>query len=69
VLRQNDQTAAAVDDLVPELDDAGEKVFTAGGAMGTLSWIGDGHPVANEQYLNRNCYNQGISSRTSTIWS
>jgi glutamine---fructose-6-phosphate transaminase (isomerizing) len=45
VLRQNDETAAAVDDLVHELNDAGEKVFTAGGAMGTLPWIADGHPV------------------------
>jgi glutamine---fructose-6-phosphate transaminase (isomerizing) len=47
VLRQNDQTAAAVDDLVRELDDAGEKVFTAGGPTGTLPWIGDGHPVCD----------------------
>ena len=47
VLRQNDQAAAAVDDLVRDLDDAGEKVFTAGGAAGTLPWIGDGHPVCD----------------------
>ena len=47
VLRQNDQAAAAVDDLVRELDDAGEKVFTAGGPAGTLPWIGDGHPVCD----------------------
>ena len=47
VLRQNDQAAAAVDDLVRDLDDAGETVFTAGGAAGTLPWIGDGHPVCD----------------------
>jgi glucosamine--fructose-6-phosphate aminotransferase (isomerizing) len=44
VLRQNDQ---AVDDLVRDLDDAGERAFTAGGAAGTLPWIGDGHPVCD----------------------
>jgi glutamine---fructose-6-phosphate transaminase (isomerizing) len=47
VLRQNDQAAATVDDLVRDLDDAGERVFTAGGAAGTLPWIGDGHPVCD----------------------
>jgi len=47
VLRQNDQTAAAVDDLIRDLDAAGERVFTAGGAAGTLPWIGDGHPVCD----------------------
>jgi glucosamine--fructose-6-phosphate aminotransferase (isomerizing) len=47
VLRQNDQAAAAVDDLVRDLDDAGERAFTAGGAAGTLPWIGDGHPVCD----------------------
>ena len=47
VLRQNDQTAAAVDDLVRDLDGEGERVFTAGGAAGTLPWIGDGHPVCD----------------------
>jgi glutamine---fructose-6-phosphate transaminase (isomerizing) len=45
VLRQNDEAAAAIDDLVRDLNDAGEKVFAAGGAAGTLPWIGDGHPV------------------------
>jgi glutamine---fructose-6-phosphate transaminase (isomerizing) len=44
-LRQNDQAAAAVDDLVHDLGEAGDKVFIAGGAAGTLPWIGDGHPV------------------------
>jgi glucosamine--fructose-6-phosphate aminotransferase (isomerizing) len=47
VLRQNDQAAATVDDLVRDLDDAGERVFTAGGAVVTLPWIGDGHPVCD----------------------
>jgi len=47
VLRQNDQTAPAVDDLVRELNAAGESVFTAGGASGTLPWIGDGHPACD----------------------
>src|SRR5262245_35490867 len=47
VLRQNDQAAAAIDDLVRDLNDAGEKVFVAGGNAGTLPWIGDGHPVCD----------------------
>jgi glucosamine--fructose-6-phosphate aminotransferase (isomerizing) len=47
VLRQNDQTAAAVDDLIRDLDGAGERVFTAGGTAGTLPWIGDGHPICD----------------------
>ena len=46
-LRQNDQAAAAVDDLVRDLNEAGQKAFTAGGAAGTLPWIGDGHPVCD----------------------
>jgi glucosamine--fructose-6-phosphate aminotransferase (isomerizing) len=46
-LRQNDQAAAAVDELVRDLNDAGDKAFTAGGAAGTLPWIGDGHPVCD----------------------
>jgi glutamine---fructose-6-phosphate transaminase (isomerizing) len=47
VLRQNDQAAAAVDELVRDLSEAGERVFTAGGAAGTLPWIGDGHPICD----------------------
>jgi glucosamine--fructose-6-phosphate aminotransferase (isomerizing) len=47
VLRQNDQAATAVDELVRDLKDAGETMFTAGGAAGTLPWIGDGHPVCD----------------------
>jgi glutamine---fructose-6-phosphate transaminase (isomerizing) len=47
VLRQNDQVVASVDDLVRDLHDAGETVFTAGGAAGILPWIGDGHPICD----------------------
>ena len=47
VLRQNDQAVAAVDDLVSDLHDTGETLFTAGGAGGTLPWIGDGHPICD----------------------
>jgi glucosamine--fructose-6-phosphate aminotransferase (isomerizing) len=47
VLRQNDEAAAAVDDLVRDLDGAGETVFTAGGPRGTLPWIGDDHPICD----------------------
>jgi glucosamine--fructose-6-phosphate aminotransferase (isomerizing) len=47
VLRQNDPAAAAIDDLVRDLDYAGERMFTAGGAAGTLPWIGDGHPACD----------------------
>jgi glucosamine--fructose-6-phosphate aminotransferase (isomerizing) len=47
VLRQNDEAAAAVDELVRDLDAAGETVFTAGGPDGTLPWIGDAHPMCD----------------------
>ena len=47
VLRQNDQAAAAVDELVRDLHESGETVFTAGGPAGTLPWIGDGHPACD----------------------
>ena len=47
VLRQNDEAATAIDDLVRDLRDAGGTAFTAGGAAGTLPWIGDGHPVCD----------------------
>jgi glucosamine--fructose-6-phosphate aminotransferase (isomerizing) len=45
VLRQNDEAATAIDDLVKDLNDANETLFVAGGPAGTLPWIGDGHPV------------------------
>jgi glutamine---fructose-6-phosphate transaminase (isomerizing) len=47
VLRQNDEAATAIDDFVRDLADAGGTAFTAGGAAGTLPWIGDGHPVCD----------------------
>ncbi|MCL4765696.1 MAG: SIS domain-containing protein [Hyphomicrobiaceae bacterium] len=47
VLRQNDEAAAAVDELVRDLRDANETVFVAGGPAGTLPWIGDDHPVCD----------------------
>lgn len=46
-LRQNDPSAAAVDDLVRDLGSAAVNVFSAGGAAGTLPWIGDYHPVCD----------------------
>jgi glutamine---fructose-6-phosphate transaminase (isomerizing) len=47
VLRQNDEAAATIDELVRDLEDADETVFSAGGPAGTLPWIGDGHPVCD----------------------
>ncbi len=47
VLRQNDETAESVDDLVRDLRKGGEDVFCAGGAQGVLPWIGDGHPACD----------------------
>ena len=46
-LRQNDQAASAVDDLVRDLCAAKDAVFVAGGARGTLPWIGDDHPICD----------------------
>jgi glucosamine--fructose-6-phosphate aminotransferase (isomerizing) len=45
VLRQNDEAAVAIDDLVRDLQGSGERVFIAGGAAQTLPWIGNGHPA------------------------
>ena len=45
VLRQNDEAATTIDDLVNDLQGVGETLFIAGGPAGTLPWIGDGHPV------------------------
>jgi glucosamine--fructose-6-phosphate aminotransferase (isomerizing) len=45
VLRQDDEAATAIDELVRDLETAGETMFTAGGDKGTLPWIGDGHPA------------------------
>lgn len=47
VLRQNDQAGASIDELVRDLENAGERVFTVGGAGGSLPWIGDAHPVCD----------------------
>jgi glucosamine--fructose-6-phosphate aminotransferase (isomerizing) len=47
VLRQNDEAAAAVDELVRDLNESGETVFCAGGPAATLPWIGDGHPICD----------------------
>jgi glucosamine--fructose-6-phosphate aminotransferase (isomerizing) len=47
VLRQNDQAAVAIDDFVRDLCGTGEQVFAAGGAVGTLPWIGDDHPICD----------------------
>jgi glucosamine--fructose-6-phosphate aminotransferase (isomerizing) len=45
VLRQNDQAAVSTDELIRDLRDAGNTVFTAGGPASTLPWIGDDNPV------------------------
>lgn len=47
VLRQNDEAAGSVDDLVRDLREGGEDVFCAGGAQGVLPWIGDRHPACD----------------------
>jgi glucosamine--fructose-6-phosphate aminotransferase (isomerizing) len=47
LLRQNDETSETVDSLLRDLRDAGETVFAAGGAHGTLPWIGDDHPICD----------------------
>jgi len=47
VLRQNDEARASVDDLVRDLREAGEEVFSAGGPHGLLPWIGDRHPACD----------------------
>jgi len=47
VLRQNDEAAHTIDELVRDLRNAGERVFAAGGASGNLPWIADGHPICD----------------------
>jgi glucosamine--fructose-6-phosphate aminotransferase (isomerizing) len=47
VLRPNDETVEGVDTLVQDFRQDGETLFVAGGAQGTLPWIGDGHPVCD----------------------
>jgi glucosamine--fructose-6-phosphate aminotransferase (isomerizing) len=51
VLRQNDEAAGTVDELVQDLDACGATVFSAGGPSGTLPWIGDGHPVCDPMVM------------------
>jgi glucosamine--fructose-6-phosphate aminotransferase (isomerizing) len=46
-LRQNDEVAGTVDDLVRDLGEGGGDVFSAGGAHGVLPWIGDRHPACD----------------------
>jgi glutamine---fructose-6-phosphate transaminase (isomerizing) len=45
VLRQQDGTSEANDDLVRDLRKTGNQVFVGGGPNGTLPWIGDDHPA------------------------
>ncbi len=47
VLRQNDEAASTIDELVHDLSDTGESLFIAGGPAGTLPWIGDGQPACD----------------------
>jgi len=47
VLRQSDETAATADDLVRDLRQAGNNVFSAGGPEGSLPWLDDDHPVSD----------------------
>jgi len=47
VLRQNDEAAVTVDDLIRDLVEQNETVFSAGGPAGTLPWIGDDHPICD----------------------
>jgi glucosamine--fructose-6-phosphate aminotransferase (isomerizing) len=46
-LRQSDQAAIAVDELVRDLRAAGDRVFTAGGTTGSLPWNGDDHAACD----------------------
>lgn len=45
VLRQQDQTAEANDDLARELREDRTRAFVAGGLDGALPWIGNDHPA------------------------
>ncbi|HZP74525.1 MAG TPA: SIS domain-containing protein [Pseudolabrys sp.] len=56
LLRQNDATAASVDDLIRDLRAAGETVFAAGGPEGTLPWIDDDHPICDPVAMLLPCY-------------
>jgi glucosamine--fructose-6-phosphate aminotransferase (isomerizing) len=46
-LRLDDETAGIVDELVEQLKRQRSAIFSAGGANGSLPWIGDDHPVCD----------------------
>jgi glucosamine--fructose-6-phosphate aminotransferase (isomerizing) len=46
-LRHGPRAAATIDELIGDLCDAGETVFSDGGPAGALPWIGDDHPVCD----------------------
>ncbi len=47
MFRQGDETGPMVDALADELRGIGGKMFVAGGAAGTLPWIGDDDPMCD----------------------
>ena len=47
LLRQNDESALTVDQLIVDLIHGGETVFSVGGLDGNLPWIGDDHSVCD----------------------
>jgi glucosamine--fructose-6-phosphate aminotransferase (isomerizing) len=47
LLRQGDESATMVDELMRDLRDAGETVFHAGGPQSGLPWHGDDHPICD----------------------
>ena len=57
VLRQNDESALAVDDLVEDLRQENETVFLAGGPLSTLPRIGDDHPICDPIAMLLPAYN------------
>jgi glutamine---fructose-6-phosphate transaminase (isomerizing) len=51
VLRQADEASTTIDELLQDLIDAGDTVFSVGGSAGTLPWIGDGHPAIDPMIM------------------
>ncbi len=47
VLRQNDEAAESIDDLIRDLRQGDTEVFSVGGPHGVLPWIGDRHPACD----------------------
>lgn len=45
VLRQPDETSPGTDDLIHDLRSSCERIFVAGGPVGTLPWIANDHPA------------------------